>query len=87
MGAIVAATKTNAELFGMAEGIGTIEDGKQADLILVDKDPLADISVLAEASKIRMVIKEGVVVKDLDSGEPLRGVGEAQHASIAVADR
>jgi imidazolonepropionase-like amidohydrolase len=66
MGAIVAATKTNAELFGMADHIGTVEEGKQADLIVVDGDPLADISVLADASRVRLVVKDGEVVKDLD---------------------
>ena len=66
MGAIVAATKTNADLFGIADRIGTIADGKQADLIVVDGDPLADISVLADSSRIRVVVKEGAVVKDID---------------------
>jgi imidazolonepropionase-like amidohydrolase len=66
MGAIVAATKTNADLFGMADRIGTIANGKQADLIVVDGDPLADISVLADSSRIRVVVKEGAVVKDID---------------------
>jgi imidazolonepropionase-like amidohydrolase len=66
MGAIVAATRTNAELFGLSDQIGTIEEGRQADLILVDGDPLADIAVLTDASRIRLVVKEGEVVKDLD---------------------
>jgi len=44
MAAIVSATKTNAELFGMADVIGTVEEGKQADLVVVDGDPLADIA-------------------------------------------
>ena len=66
MDAIVAATKTNAELFGMSDRIGTVEEGKQADLIIVDGDPLADIGVLTDASRIRLVVKDGEVVKDLD---------------------
>jgi imidazolonepropionase-like amidohydrolase len=66
MGAIVAATRTNAELFGLADRIGTVEEGKQADLIVVDGDPLADIAVLTEPSHIRTVIKEGNVMKNLD---------------------
>jgi len=66
MGAIVAATRTNAELFGLSDYIGTVEEGKQADLIVVDGDSLADISLLADASRVRMVVKEGEVVKDLD---------------------
>lgn len=66
MAAIVSATKTNAELFGMADVIGTVEEGKQADLVVVDGDPLNDIAVLADAARIRAVVKEGEVVKDLD---------------------
>jgi imidazolonepropionase-like amidohydrolase len=66
MPAIVSATKTNAELFGMADSIGTVEEGKQADLVVVDGDPLSDITVLADASRIRQVVKDGEVMKDLD---------------------
>ncbi len=67
MAAIVSATKTNAELFGMADAIGTDEDGKQADLVVVEGDPLSDIAVLADAGRIRAVVKEGEIVKDLDA--------------------
>lgn len=67
MAAIVSATKTNAELFGMDDRIGTVKEGKQADLVIVDGDPLSDISVLADASRIRQVVREGEVVKDLDA--------------------
>jgi imidazolonepropionase-like amidohydrolase len=66
MGAIESATRINAEIFGMADKIGTVQKGKLADLILVDGDPLADISVLTEAENIRLVMQEGRVVKDLD---------------------
>jgi imidazolonepropionase-like amidohydrolase len=85
MGAIVAATKTNAELFGMADRIGTIEEGKQADLILVDGDPLADIAVLTDASRIRVVLKGGEIVKDMDSGKAGESAVGAQRASISVS--
>jgi imidazolonepropionase-like amidohydrolase len=64
MEAIVSATRTNAELFNMAERIGTVAEGKDADLIVVDGDPLADIAILADAARIPMVIKSGAVVKD-----------------------
>ncbi len=37
--AILSATRTNAELFGMADQIGTVEAGKLADLILADGHP------------------------------------------------
>ncbi len=63
MQAIVSATRVNAELFGLADRIGTVAEGKEADLIAVDGDPLADISVLADASRIVLVVKGGEVVK------------------------
>jgi imidazolonepropionase-like amidohydrolase len=63
MGALVATTRTNAELFGLQDQIGTVEEGKQADLILVDGDPLADISLLEDPANVVMVVKEGGIVK------------------------
>jgi imidazolonepropionase-like amidohydrolase len=62
--AILSATATNAALFRLEERIGTIEAGKDADLILVDGDPLADIGVLADARNIALVMRQGSVVKD-----------------------
>lgn len=64
MEAIVSATRTNAELFRMADRIGTVETGKDADLILVDGDPLADIGVLVGGGSIPLVLQRGVVVKN-----------------------
>src|SRR5207249_1412671 len=62
MEAIMAATKTNAEVLDMAEEIGTVEVGKLADLIVVDGDPLADIRILQDRLKIKMVMKGGKIV-------------------------
>ncbi|HCQ04759.1 MAG TPA: hypothetical protein DIT99_30630 [Candidatus Latescibacteria bacterium] len=41
--------------------MGTVEAGKLSDLIIVDGDPLADISAL---NNVQVVIIEGVVVVD-----------------------
>src|SRR3989449_4830672 len=65
LAAIGAATKTNVELFGLSDRIGAVEEGKQADIILVDSDPLTDIGVLADASPVQAVGDEGDIVKDL----------------------
>lgn len=43
MQAIMCATKTNAELLGIAKITGTLTVGKQADLIVLDGNPLDDI--------------------------------------------
>lgn len=64
MQALVSATATNAALFRMQDRIGTIQEGKDADLILVAGDPVADPAVLVDASNIRLVLKQGAVVKD-----------------------
>jgi imidazolonepropionase-like amidohydrolase len=63
MEAIVSATRTNAELFGLADEIGTVEEGKIADLVVFDRDPLGDPEVLADASRVRLVVQGGAVVK------------------------
>jgi imidazolonepropionase-like amidohydrolase len=62
--AITSATRTNAELFRMEDRIGTVETGKEADLILVSGEPLADIGILADPTCIPVVIKGSEVVKD-----------------------
>jgi imidazolonepropionase-like amidohydrolase len=59
MGAIVCATRNNAIVLGLQDEIGTLEAGKQADLLVVDGDPLADISVLCDREKILTVFKGG----------------------------
>ncbi len=61
--AILSATRTNAELFGLADRIGTVEAGKLADLIVVDGQPLDDIALLQDAARVRLVMRDGRVAK------------------------
>ncbi|MFI9388271.1 amidohydrolase family protein [Kutzneria sp. NPDC052558] len=57
------ATSTAARLLGMAGQIGTLAVGAHADLLVVDGDPLADISVLTRPeSALRHVVKAGQVI-------------------------
>ena len=65
MQAIVAATRTASECVQMAGDIGTLEAGKLADLLVVDGDPLSDISVLEDRSKLLMIMQGGRTHKDL----------------------
>jgi len=48
--AIGAATRGGAVALGMADRLGTIETGKWADLVLVDRDPVADIAAIKSVS-------------------------------------
>lgn len=54
--ALYSATKRNAQLAGIGDLTGSIEEGKQADLIVCREDPLKDFSALRTLS---MVIKSG----------------------------
>ena len=58
--AIQAATVNAADLLGIADQAGSLEPGKSADLIAVQGDPLADVTVL---KKVAFVMKEGKVHK------------------------
>lgn len=64
MNALLSATRTNAALFRMEDRIGTVEEGKDADLILVTGNPVDDIAVLMDAANIPLVVQRGNVVKD-----------------------
>jgi imidazolonepropionase-like amidohydrolase len=58
--ALVAATRNGAMALGMDAFVGTIEAGKTADLLLVDKDPLADID---NVNAVWLVVKKGKIFK------------------------
>jgi imidazolonepropionase-like amidohydrolase len=61
--ALESATRVAADAIGMADRLGTIEVGKLADLVVVDGDPLSDVSVLENQSRIAWVISGGKVVR------------------------
>ena len=66
MGAIVATTKTNAELLKKEKDLGTIAAGKLADFILVQGDPLKDITLIQQyQEKISLIIQGGRVYKNI----------------------
>jgi imidazolonepropionase-like amidohydrolase len=60
MQAIKAATVNAADLLDRSSTIGTIEAGKEADIVAVEGDPLAEISLL---QRVGFVMKSGQVVK------------------------
>ena len=65
MEAIVAATRDNAVAVGLDGQVGELAPGKFGDLIVLDADPLADITVLQGGKHLTHVIKDGKEV-DLD---------------------
>lgn len=59
MEAIEAGTRIAARVLGMEKEVGTIEEGKLADLVLIEGNPLDDIDVLLKRELIRLVMKGG----------------------------
>ena len=59
MEAIIAATKYGGQIMMQGKELGEIKEGHLADILLVDGDPLANISILSDKSKILSVMKDG----------------------------
>lgn len=60
--AIAAATSQAAHLLGLHDSVGKIEVGMQADLVIVDGDPLKNIELLRNRDRIAGVMKAGIFV-------------------------
>lgn len=69
--AITCATKEGARCLRLYGKVGTVEPGMLADVIVLDRDPLADVRVLNEPKHLRHVISKGRPV-DLTQPWPTR---------------
>jgi imidazolonepropionase-like amidohydrolase len=58
--ALRTATSVNAELLGVENRLGTLEEGKVADIVAMPGDPIDDITV---TERVSFVMKEGTIVK------------------------
>ena len=63
---VASMTKNAAEYMYLSEELGTLEQGKVADLLVIDGDPLVDVTALEE---IRFVIQNGRIVFDSQNTE------------------
>ena len=59
-----AATQWAARCLGLEREVGTIEKGRLADLVVVDGDPLDDITVLLDPARLELVYKGGAICAD-----------------------
>jgi imidazolonepropionase-like amidohydrolase len=75
--ALVAATRTSAEIMRMSDRLGTIEPGKLADIIVVDGNPDEDFGALRKVRTAfvngRMMLQDGRIYKPAHTELPLPG--------------
>jgi imidazolonepropionase-like amidohydrolase len=78
MSAMVSANSLGAEALGMADQIGSIAPGLQADIIALDGDPLKDITAVR---RVVFVMKGGVVYKSAARGAIPAALGAKEQGS------
>jgi imidazolonepropionase-like amidohydrolase len=64
MEALLSATKYGAQIMMKGDELGQVKDGYLADLLLVDGDPLANLAILREPSRMLAVMKDGTFYKE-----------------------
>jgi len=61
--ALMSATKWGGEIMGMGDELGLVKEGYLADLLLVEGDPTADITIMQDAARLLMIMKDGAYHK------------------------
>ncbi|MDX3697455.1 amidohydrolase family protein [Streptomyces europaeiscabiei] len=85
MQTLLAATKLGGEIMRMPGELGQIKPGFYADLILVDGDPLKDITVLQNRDRIVGIMKGGAFHKDPGHGAPGNASAPADQPVVVAA--
>jgi len=60
--ALIAATSDAAKCLGVDDQVGTVEAGKQADLLFLSGDPLSEAGLLRDHARIALVVQRGLRV-------------------------
>lgn len=79
MDAIVAATRSAAEALAIGDLTGTLTPGKRADLLVIDGDPLSDLTLLRDESAIVAVFQNGELKVE-------RGMPAAATSALALSE-
>jgi imidazolonepropionase-like amidohydrolase len=61
---VVAATRNGARVCGLERDLGTVEAGKIADILVVNGDPLRDLSSL---TRVRLVVHDGIIIRSAEN--------------------
>ncbi len=68
--ALLSATALGGQIMMQPDTLGQLKAGYTADLLLVDGDPLQDLSVLTDPARIQLVMKDGVIHKECSTPTP-----------------
>jgi imidazolonepropionase-like amidohydrolase len=71
MQAIVASTRMGAQCMGLGDEVGVLRAGMLADLLVVDGDPLHDVRILEDRDRLRLIMKDGAIVKSTLRAQPV----------------
>ena len=63
--ALMAATLWGGEIMGMGDELGLVKEGYLADLLLVDGDPTADITIMLDKDRLLMIMMEASTLRDV----------------------
>jgi imidazolonepropionase-like amidohydrolase len=83
--ALQCATRNGGALMSIdsSEKLGEVKEGHLADLLLVDGDPTKDVSILTQAERLAVIMKDGQLHKNtLSTAESVRA-GKSEHARSA----
>ena len=72
MDAIMTITKNAAEALHIDKELGTLDEGKLADVVLVKGNPAENVEVLGKRENILMVLKEGKICVDRSNGKDVK---------------
>lgn len=64
MQALVAATSMGAACMGISDETGILRKDMLADFLVVDGNPLEDVRILENRERLKMIVKDGQIIKD-----------------------
>lgn len=84
--ALVAATRFGGQIMMKSDELGQLREGFLADIILVNGNPLEDLSVLLDPAKIQMVMKDGEIYKDCATQVPAEAALHLEGADFPLRE-